>query len=107
MKSLRYLAALLLILTGVLHMLAVFMDKPVPYSWAVFVFGIIYFTVGVLLIANTTFSTLLGVVFPLIGLGTGVFMIGLKNWTVMLDFLFFVDAIVAICCFAILLRRNK
>jgi len=107
MKSIRYLAAMLLILTGVLHMLAVFMDKPVPYAWAVFVFGIIYFTVGVLLIANTKFSTLLGIVFPLIGLGTGVFMIGLKNWTIMLGFLFFVDAIVAICCFVLLLRRKK
>jgi hypothetical protein len=76
-----------------------------PSAIPMLVFGVVYFSIGVLLLLQIKYSTYLGVVFPLIGLGTGFFVVGLKNWTAMLTFLFAIDAVVVICC--ILLIRNQ
>jgi hypothetical protein len=70
-------------------------------------FGIIYFTIGVLLIMKIKFDSLLGVIFPLIGLGIGFFVVGIKNWNAMLTFMFVIDAVIVICCLILLLRKNK
>jgi uncharacterized membrane protein HdeD (DUF308 family) len=107
MKAIRYLAAGLLLLTGVLHILPIFKAPSDPNSLPMLIFGIVYFTIGVLLITNIKFATLLGLIFPIIGLGTGFFVVGIKNWTAMLTFLFVIDAVVVICCLLLLLNKNK
>lgn len=107
MKTFRYLSACLLLLTGVLHVLPIIRTPSDPNSLPMMVFGIIYFTIGILLILKVKFDSLLGVVFPLIGLGVGLFVVGTKNWTSMLIFMFIIDAIVVISCSILLLNRNK
>ncbi len=69
------------------------------------VFGIIYFTIGVLLLMDLRFAPYLAV-FPLIGLGIGFFVVGIKNWTAMLTFLFAIDVAVIICCIRLILNRR-
>jgi uncharacterized membrane protein HdeD (DUF308 family) len=107
MKTIRYLAAGLLLLTGVLHILPIFKTPSEPNSIPMLAFGIIYFTIGVLLIMKIKFDSLLGVIFPLIGLGIGFFVVGIKNWNAMLTFMFVIDAVIVICCLILLLRKNK
>jgi len=107
MKPIRYLAAGLLILTGVLHILPMFKTPSDPNSIPMLVFGIAYLTIGILLIMKIRFDSLLGIIVPLIGLGIGFFVIGIKNWNTMLTLMFIIDAVVVICCFILLLNKNK
>ena len=107
MKTIRYFAALLMLVTGVLHILPMFGEPRDPNALPMLVFGIVYLAVGVLLIFKIRFSEILGIVFPLIGLGTGFFVVGLKNWDTVLSILFIIDAIVVICCIVLLLNKNK
>jgi len=48
-------------------------------------FGVVFFVIGVLLFMDKKYATILGIVFPLIGLGVGFGVVGLKNWDVMLS----------------------
>ena len=107
MKPIRYLAAGLLLLTGILHILPMFQTPSDPNSLPMLIFGIAYFAVGVMLIMKIKFDSLLGIIIPLIGLGVGLFMIGIKNWTAMLTFLFAIDAVVVICCLILLLNKKN
>jgi len=107
MKTIRYFASLLMLVTGVLHILPMFSEPRDPNALPMLAFGIVYLAVGVLLILKIRFSEILGIVFPFIGLGTGFFVVGLKNWDTMLSILFIIDAIVVICCIVLLLNKNK
>ncbi len=107
MKTIRYLAALLMVITGILHVLPMFKEVKDPNAIPMLVFGIVYFAIGVLLFMDKKFSQILGIVFPLIGLGVGFGVVGLKNWDTMLTIMFIIDAVVVICCLILLLYRNK
>jgi uncharacterized membrane protein HdeD (DUF308 family) len=105
MKTIRYLAPFLLLLSGILHAIPIFTTPSDPNALPMLVFGIIYFTIGVLLLLNLWFAPYLAV-FPLIGLGIGFFVVGIKNWTAMLTFLFTIDVVVIICCIRLILNRK-
>ena len=107
MKTIRYFAALLMLVTGVMHLLPMFKVPRDPNALPMLGFGIAYFTVGVLLVMNKNISQVLGIVFPIIGLVVGFFVIGLKNWDTILTIMFIIDAVVVICCITMLLNRNK
>jgi hypothetical protein len=107
MKTIRLIAACLLIFTGVLHIIPIIRNDGDPNAVPMLVFGIAYFLVGVLLYLKIKFSEYLGIVFPLAGLAVGFFVVGLNKWTAMLTFLFAIDFIVLACCIAILLNKNK
>jgi hypothetical protein len=107
MKTIRYLAALLLLITGVLHVLPMFKEVRDANALPMLGFGIVYFIIGVLLFMDKKYARILGVVFPLIGLGVGFGVVGLKNWDAMLSIMFIIDAVVAIGCLILLLNKNK
>jgi hypothetical protein len=107
MKTIRYFAALLMLVTGTMHLLPMFKVPRDPNALPMLAFSIVYFTTGVLLIMNKNISRVLGIVFPLIGLAVGFFVVGLKNWDTMLTIMFIIDAVVVICCIILLLNRNK
>ena len=107
MKTIRYLAALLMILTAVLHILPMFESQENPDAIPMLVFGIIYLTIGVLLILKFKYSAILGIVFPLIGLGIGFVEVGFENWDTMLSIMFLIDAIVIICCILLITIKSK
>jgi uncharacterized membrane protein HdeD (DUF308 family) len=107
MKAIRLLAAVLMLLTGVLHILPLFKSPADPNAIPMLIFGIAYLSTGVFLMLNKKFAPVLGIVFPLIGLGTGFFVVGLKNWDTMLTLMFVIDAIVVIACVLLLLNKNK
>lgn len=107
MKTIRYLAAFLMLATGVMHILPMFKVPADPNALPMLGFAIAYLTTGILLILNKKISSVLGIVFPLIGLLLGFFKIGLKNWDAMLAIMFVIDAVVIVCCIALLMDRNK
>jgi hypothetical protein len=107
MKTIRYFAAFLMLATGVMHILPMFKEPRDNNALPMLGFGIVYLTIGVLLILNKKISSLLGVIFPLIGLAVGFFVVGLKNWDTILTIMFVIDAVVVICCTVLILNRNK
>jgi hypothetical protein len=98
MKGLQFTASILLLGSGVVHILVASQSIDDPHALPILVFGIFYFTIGVLLLANLRFAPALGIIFPLIGLAAGILVIGIQNWTVMLTCLFIIDAIIVISC---------
>jgi uncharacterized membrane protein HdeD (DUF308 family) len=107
MKTIRYLAALLMVITGIMHVLPMFKEVKDPNAIPMLGFGIVYLVIGVLLFMDKKFSQILGIIFPLIGLGVGFGVVSLKNWDTILTIMFIIDAIVAICCLILLFNRNK
>jgi hypothetical protein len=107
MKLIRYIAALLMILTAVLHAMPFFKASQDQNAIPMLAFGIIYISIGILLILNMKFSMALGIIFPLIGIAVGVFVIGPKNVNTMLGIMFTIDVLVALCCTALLFNKSK
>ena len=107
MKIIRYLAALLLFITGVLHLLPLFSPPLTTEAIGTLIVGVIYPTIGVLLLLKPKIGTILGIIFPLIGLVMGFIVVGIKNWDTMLSIMFVIDAMVIICCVLLLAKRNK
>lgn len=93
MNRIRYLAASLLCLTGIIHIARLGMvDAPVAIVEA---FGLAYLTIGVLLFRNNKIARYLGAIVPLLGLCSGPFI--LKNPSI--QFIAFLGAIeIAIVC---------
>jgi len=107
MKTIRYIAAWLLILTGVLHTLPFFKAVHDPNAVPMLIFGIIYFSIGILLILDLKIATLFGIIFPLIGILSGFFVIGTENWNFMLTILIAIDFVIILCCLALFLKRER
>jgi uncharacterized membrane protein HdeD (DUF308 family) len=63
MKTIRYLAALLMVITGILHVLPVFKEVKDPNALPMLGFGIVYLAIGVLLFLDKKFSRILGIIF--------------------------------------------
>jgi hypothetical protein len=105
MRNLRYSAALLLLLAGVLHALTFLKVPKDPNALPMLIFGIVYFTTGIMLFLDMKYSDVIGIVFPLTGLGAGVFVIGLNNTDMMLGIMFAIDLLVIICCSFLFYRK--
>lgn len=107
MRVIRYLAGLLMVITGILHVLPIFKEVKDPNALPMLGFGVVYLAIGVLLFIDKKFAQILGIIFPLIGLGVGFGVVGLKNWDTMLTIMFVIDAVVIICCLVLLLNKKK
>jgi len=107
MKQLHYVAASLMIITGVLHATPLVKGVEDQNVLPMFVFGMGYLAVGVLLFLNKQLGKIMGIILPLIGLGIGFIKIGIENWDKMFSILFQIDAIVVICCILILLNARN
>lgn len=106
MKTIRYFAALLMFVTGLLHLLPMFKSPGDPNALPMLGFGLAFLAIGVLLVLNMRFSYLLGIVIPLIGLAIGFFKVGMKNWDTMLSIMFIIDFVVVACCIVLQFNRN-
>ena len=107
MKIVRYFAAVLMFATGVLHILPMFQTPRDENAIPMLFFGLAFLLVGYLLIINQKRGPVIGILFTLLGLATGFFMVGVKNWTTMLTIMFIIDAVVLICCVFLLLYKEK
>jgi hypothetical protein len=107
MKTIRYFAAVLMVATSIMHLLPMFKVPRDPNALPMLAFGLAYFSIGVLLILDKSISRILGIIIPLVGLGVGFFVVGLKNWDTILTIMFLIDAVVVFCCITLLMNKNK
>ena len=107
MNYIRYGASVLLLVSGVSHVFMGIRNAGEIDSLALLVFGIFYATIGVMLVANLQIAPLLGIIFPLIGLATGIFVTGISHWSPLLTTLFSGDVVVMIGCVILFTSQHR
>ncbi len=107
MKQIRILAGILLLITGVLHIVLYIKDPNVPASIGLLMFGIIYAVIGILLFDRNTYPLYLGLIIPLIGMTLSIIKFGIPELISLLALFKLIGLIVIICCGYLLLSRNK
>lgn len=107
MKSIRLLAGLLLLISGVLHIVAYFKAPDSQGSIPVLAFGVIYMIVGLLLFNSKKYPLYFGLIVPVIGMILSLIKFGIPE-LISLSALFKVLEITAVvCCLVLLLKRQK
>ncbi len=107
MNRIRYLAAGLLSLTGVIHVARL----GIPQIDATFVtmaviFGVVYLIIGGFLFRNNKTAYYFGAIVPLIGFCGGVVAV-LTNPTIWMAFLIAIDAVIVLSCFYLIKRKRS
>jgi len=102
----RYFPAGLLLLLCVLNLYLGIITRPDSSFVMYIIFGVVYFTLGLLLISKIRFAELIGLIIPLVILFIYPFIVDFKNlhpWSS--GFMGAIDAIVVICCLILILLR--
>ena len=107
MKTIRYLAALLLVITGVLHIVDYATAPNDPGSLGILAFGIIYGVTGLLLFASKQYAMYLGIIFPVIGITIVVIKYGVMDLGYMMTLMLLIDIVVIVCCAYLILSKKK
>ena len=107
MKQIRIIAGILLLITGVLHVVLYLKDPDVPGSIGLVAFGIIYAAIGILLLNRKKYPLYLGLIIPLIGMTLSIIKFGIPELVSLLALFKLIGLIVIICCGYLLLKRNK
>jgi len=111
MNRIRYLAAGLLCLTGVIHMARLGIPKSdTVFDIIVVILGTIYLLVGGFLFRNIKTAYYCGAIVPLIGLVIGFWggIVGvLKNVTAWMAFLTGIDAVIVLSCFYLIKGKRS
>jgi len=79
MKTIRLLAAILLLISGVLHAIVYFQAPENPGSIPILLFGVIYLIVGLLLFNKKKYPLYLGIIVPLIGMTLSLIKFGIPE----------------------------
>jgi hypothetical protein len=98
MKAIRYLASILLLAAGVVHIILFIRGPRDLVSAVVLAFGIIYFAIGILLFLKIKYSTVSGILFPLIGIIVGLTAFDPAQRTPLLGILGIADVTIVILC---------
>ncbi len=106
MKTLRLIAGILLVITGVLHVVGYFQAPDDPGSIGMLVFGIIYGTIGLLLFTKKLYPVYLGLIIPLTGMATAIIKLGFPPVKSMMFLLLLIDVVVIVICVYLLLKRK-
>jgi len=98
MKAIRYIATFLLLAAGVLHCLLYIQGPQAPGSAVVLIFGIIYFVTGILLFLKIRYSSIFGIIFPLIGVIVGLILFDPTEGNLIVGILGIMDVVIIILC---------
>jgi hypothetical protein len=107
MKSIRLLAGILLLITGILHVVLYIKDPNLSGSIGLLIFGIIYTVIGILLFNRKIYPLYLGLIVPLIGMTLSITKFGVPELISLLALFKLIGIIVIICCGYLLLNRKK
>jgi hypothetical protein len=107
MKSIRNLAGVLLLITGILHIVLYAQSPEEPGIIGVLVFGIIYSIIGLLLFNRKIYPLYLGVIIPLIGMTLSIIKFGIPELMSMLGLFKIIGLAVVILCIYLLIKRNR
>jgi len=106
MRTIRLLAGILLLISGILHIVGYFQAPDSPGSIPVFSFGVIYMIVGALLFNRQKYPVYLAIIVPVIGMILSLIKLGIPE-LISLSALFKVLEIVAVVCCIVLLIKSK
>ncbi len=106
MKTIRLFAGILLLISGILHVVAYFQAPGSQGSIPVLLFGIIYMIIGALLFNRKKYPLYLAIIVPLIGMTLSLVKFGIPE-LISLSALFKVLEIIAIVCCVVLLFPSK
>lgn len=111
MSRVRYLAAGLLCLTGVIHLARLGIpNSGTALDVVVSLFGVAYLTIGGFLFRDSKPAYYFGAFVPLMGVGVGVGggMLGmLANPTIWMACLLTCDLVIAVSCFYLIRRKRN
>lgn len=104
MKSMRSLAAGLLLLTGVLHLVSVALVKFEATSIITVFFGVAYLVIGYFLFRGGRTILWVGAIVPIVGLVLAT--LGMLMKPTLLGGIFIaIDIVIAGCCFSLIFRK--
>ena len=108
MKTIRLLAGLLLLISGVLHFVVYFQAPQNPGSIGILLFGVIYCLAGLLLFTRKKYPIYLGIFVPLIGMTLSLIKFGIPE-VISMSALFKLLEIIAVvfCCIILIRRKNS
>ena len=107
MKSPRFIAAGLLLLTGLLHTVQILLTKVIDPGVIITVaFGVIYLVLGFLLFRGKRTILWIAAIVPLVGIALAVIGM-LTNPTVLGGVFILIDIIISACCFYLISRHKK
>src|SRR5512133_1771907 len=98
MKTIRLLAGLLLLVSGILHVIAYFQAPDNPGSIGILGFGVIYCLTGSLLFNTKKYPIYLGIFVPLIGMTLSIIKFGIPDLISMSALFKLLEIIAVICC---------
>jgi len=107
MKTIRRIAGILLVITGVLHITGYLKAPDDPANIGMLIFGIIYAIIGILLFTSKKYPLYLGLIFPIIGGTIYVTKFGFPAMISLMGLLLLIDIIVIISCGYLLLKSVK
>ena len=107
MKTIRLLASILLVISGVLHVVMYIKAPNEPGSIGLLVFGIIYAAIGFLLFTRKMYPVYLGLIIPLTGMILSFIKFGIPDLISLLALFKLIDIIVIFCCGYLLITRTK
>jgi uncharacterized membrane protein HdeD (DUF308 family) len=108
MKTIRFLAGLLLLVSGILHIIVYFQAPDNPGSIGILGFGIIYCLTGLLLFNKKKYPIYLGIFVPLIGMTLSLIKFGVPE-LISMSALFKLLEIIAVgcCCYLLINKKNN
>jgi uncharacterized membrane protein HdeD (DUF308 family) len=108
MKTIRLLAGLLLLVSGILHIIVYFQAPDNPGSIGILGFGVIYCLTGVLLFNKKKYPVYLGIFIPLVGMTLSLIKFGVPELISMSALFKLLEVIaVAFCCYLLINKKNK
>jgi len=108
MKTIRLLAGLLLLVSGILHIIVYFQAPDNPGSIGILGFGVIYCLTGLLLFNKKKYSIYLGIFVPLIGMTLSLIKFGIPELISMLALFKLLEIIaVGCCCYLLINKKNN
>ena len=107
MKNLRNITALLLVLTGIIHISLFFEMLQAHSSFLLLLLGILYTIAGTLIYRSMGYIAISGIVVPLCGIFTGLFVLGPSYMDKPLNLLLLLlDMVIVVLCVILLLKRE-
>jgi uncharacterized membrane protein HdeD (DUF308 family) len=107
MKPIRLLAGILILISGVLHIVAYFQAPDSPGSIPVLCFGVIYLIVGFLLFNRKKYPLYLAIIVPLTGMTLSLIKFGIPELITLSALFKVLEIIAVVCCCVLLIKSQK
>jgi uncharacterized membrane protein HdeD (DUF308 family) len=106
MKTIRLLAGVLILISGILHIVVYLQAPNNSGSIPVLSFGVLYLIVGSLLFNRKKYPVYIAIILPLIGMTLSLIKFGIPE-LISLSALFKVLEIIAVLCCIVLLTKRQ